>query len=124
MDAYDQYILAPVILPTDDDFSRALVMRRKRNFYGNIILSRHSNRFLETHIYRVQFQDGLISKYVASLISENCSKTDPHGTDFLLLGDILDNRSTDKAFKPEDYFEGDPVNRKFKKMTAGWGLLV
>ena len=59
-----------------------------------------------------------------ALFLKNCSKTDPHGNDFLLLDDILDNRSTNKAFKLEDYFKCDPVKRRCKNITAGWGLLV
>ena len=65
---------------------------------------------------RAQFQGGFISKYAPNLIAENVySQIDPDGNEFLILNDILDNISTDKAMKPKDAFEGDPVKRNYKR---------
>ena len=67
----------------------------------------------------------MINKYAANVIAENLYlHTDTDGNEFLLLKNILDHRSTDKDVKPEYAFEGDPKNRKYKKTTAGWELLV
>ena len=102
MYAYDQYISASVIPPKYYGFSRELVTRQKRDSDENIIASRYSNPLLDTCIYEVQFQDGSISEYVANLIAGNLySQIDHNGNEFLLLSDILDHRSTDKAVKPE-----------------------
>ena len=78
--------------------------------------SHHSNPFLDTRVYEVQFQDGSISEHAAKLISEkNHSQTGLNFNEFLLLKDILDHISTNKAVKPEDTFEVDPVKWKYKK---------
>ena len=68
--AYDQYILETVMLPKDDGFSRALFMKQKRDSDANIIVYCHSNPVLDNIVYKVRFQDGLISKYGANLIAE------------------------------------------------------
>ena len=116
---YDKYILASSMLPKDDGFARALVMRRKRYLDKNIIGSRHSNPFLDTCVYEVQFHDVPIRKYANNLISGNLySQTDHVGNEFLLFNDILDHRLTDKSLKRA--FEGDPKNRKYYNTTEGW----
>ena len=74
---------------------------------------------LDTCIYEVQFQNGPISKYAANIISETFT-TDVNK--FLLLNDILYNRSADKAVNPEDSFEGDPAKLKYKNTMVGWEL--
>ena len=69
--------------------------------------------------------DGYISEYAANLIAENLySQTDPDGNEFLLLNEILDHISTDKEVNIEYAFEGDPTKLRYKKITAGWELLV
>ena len=50
-DAYDQYILASVMIPKYDGFSRSLFTRQKQNLDRNIIGSCLSNPFLDTFIY-------------------------------------------------------------------------
>ena len=50
-DAYDQYILASVMIPKGRGFARALVTRRKRNLDRKIIVSCHYNPLLDTRIY-------------------------------------------------------------------------
>ena len=100
-DAYDQYILALVMLTKYDGFDRALVTRRKQDSNGNIIGSCHSNLFLDNLVYELQFNDRVISEYAANLIYEKLySHIDPDGNKFLLLNYILDHGSTDKAVKP------------------------
>ena len=117
--------MASLVIQKYDDFARTLVMRRKQDLDGNIIGSHHSNSLLDTRIYEVQFQDGSISKYTANLIAEKLySCTYPDGNKFLLLNDILDHKSTEKAMNPEYAFEGDPSKRKYKKTTSVWKLLV
>ena len=67
----------------------------------------------------------MISEYAAELIYENIySETDPDGNEFFLLNDILDHRSTAKTLNPEDAFEGESTNSKYKKTTAVWEILV
>ena len=124
-DTYDQYIVASVMLVKDDDIARALLTSRRRDSDGNIMRSCRSNPFLDTHVYEFQFQDGPIRKYTANLISEKLIYyINPGGDEFILLKDILDHRSTNKAVNPEDAFEGDPEKRNYKKTMAGWELLL
>ena len=76
-------------------------MSRKQDLDRNTTGSGYSNPLLYTCFYKVQFQDGLISKYAANVIAENLySQTNPDGNGFLLLKDILDHKSTNKAVKP------------------------
>ena len=105
--AYDQYILETVMLPKDDGFSWALFMKQKRDSDANIIGYCHSNPFLDNIVYKVRFQDGLISKYGANLIAENIySQTDPDDNEFLFLNYIFDYRSTDMALEARTFFRG------------------
>ena len=58
------------MLLKDDGFARALVTIRNQDLNRNIIGSRNVNPLIDTCIYEVQFQDGLIRKYAANLIAK------------------------------------------------------
>ena len=89
------------MLTKDDDFDRSLVTRQNRGLDRNIMGSRHSNTLLDTRVYEVQFQDASISEYAAKLIDEKLyPQKYPDGNEFLILKDILDQISTDKAVNP------------------------
>ena len=76
-------------------FDRSLVMRQKRDLERNIIGSHHSYPLFDTCIYKVQFQDGLISEYASNIISENLYlRIDRDGNKFPLQNDFLYHRLT------------------------------
>ena len=80
---------------------------------------------LDTHVYEVEFQYVITNKYAVNLIAENLySQTDPDGNEFMLLKDIIDHRSTNKAVPLSDDYEGDPNTHKYKKNTTSWELMA
>ena len=124
-DAYDQYISASVMLPKYDGFVRAKLKGWKRDPDDNLLGARHSNPFLDTHVYEVKFQDGATNEYATNITVENLySKTDPQGNEFMILKDIIIHRSTDKAVPLSGAYEGDHKIQKHNRTTAGWELMV
>ena len=113
------------MLPKGDWFSRVKVNIRKHNSYGNLLGARHSNPFLDTHVYEVKFQDGATNEYATNITVENLySNTDPEGNKFMILKDIIIHRSTDKAVPLSGAYEGDHKIQKHNRTTAGWELMV
>ena len=124
-DAYDQYISASVMLPKYDGFVRAKLKGWKRDPDDNLLGARHSIPFLDTLFYEVEFQDSTTSDYSENLIKDHLySQTDPNGNEFIILKNIIDHRSTDKAVPLSDAYEGDTKRKKHKKTTTGWELMV
>ena len=67
--AYDQYILASLMLPKDYGFNRAKVDIRKHNSDGIILGSRHSNSFLDDRFYNTGFKGGATKDYAKNIIA-------------------------------------------------------
>ena len=57
-EAFDEYLMAEVLLPNMGTIAKAKVTGRKRDVDGNPIGKRHSNPMLDTREYEVEFPDG------------------------------------------------------------------
>jgi hypothetical protein len=69
-EAFDQYISAQVILPSQDSQLLGTVTARKKDIHGNPIGTSNKNHILDTRIYEVTFPDGHTSEYSAYIIAE------------------------------------------------------
>lgn len=125
--SYDKYISAQVLLPKGDGLVSGKVIKRKRDDNGNPVGRSNQNPLLDTRVYEVHFPDGTEQEYTANLIAESLySQVDDEGNQFILLDEILDHASDEKAVKPEDaHVQGTKgSNPHLKRTTKGWKLLV
>ena len=101
-EAYDQYILAQVLVPKGDDFISGQVIKRKCDANGNPIGRSNTNPLLDTRVYEVQFPDGTEQEYSANLIAESIySQVDDEGHQFLLLKEIIDHDADATAVRKD-----------------------
>jgi len=111
-EAYDEYILAQVMLPVGDTVQRGEVIRRQRD-HG----LQNSNPFLDTREYVVQFPDGTQQSYMANAIAENLySQVDSEGCSFAILQDIIGHEKDASAISKDD--------ESVRFTTKGWRLQV
>ena len=66
----NNYVTALVMLTIGDTYDRGKVIRGKRYSDGNSVGRRNDNSILDTHEYRVEFDDGWVSKMTTNFIAE------------------------------------------------------
>jgi len=77
-EAFNQYISAQVIRPSQDTQLMGTVTARKRDIHGNPIGVSNKNPILDTRVYEVSFPDGHTAEYSANTIAECLySQVDP-----------------------------------------------
>jgi hypothetical protein len=125
-DAYDQYLLAEVLLPVGDERVRGVVKRRAKDQNGNPIGIRNDNPLLDTRQYEVELPDGSVEVYTSNILAENLySQVDEEGRTFRLIEEIVDHRSDGNAIRKDDGFYVSRNGEKRRKPTTkGWHLLV
>ena len=123
---YDEYINAEVLLDVGDEKLRGIVKKRTHDLNGNPIGQRNPNPFLDTRSYEVLLPDGSTTVYGANIIAENVmSSVDDDGNMFVLLDEIIDHRSSDKALtEAESWSETKSGTKRRKPTTKGWELLI
>ena len=114
------------MIDVGDEKLRGIVKKRTHDLNGNPIGQRNANPFLDTRSYEVTLPDGSTNVYGANIIAENImSSVDDEGNMFVLLDEIIDHRSTDKALtEAEAWVETKSGSRRRKPTTKGWDLLV
>lgn len=124
-EAFDQYISAQVILPSQDSQLLGTVTARKKDIHGNPI-GTSNNPILDTRIYEVTFPDGHTSEYSANIIAECLySQVDPEGRSYAIIEDIVDWRCTDEAVDDNDIFQvsyNGNIHRR--RITKGYQLCI
>jgi hypothetical protein len=125
-DAYDKYIGAELTV----DFGmegkrRATVKERVRDFEGNFVGRSNENPYLDTSEYIIEYDDGTSDRMFANAIAENIyTQVDNEGRHFVLLKEITDHRNNEDAITVDEGFVVVNGQRKPKKTTKGWELLV
>ena len=67
---YKNYILAKVSIPIDGfQFANGVVKRRARDQNGELIGKANPNPLLETSVYEVELEDGLVKRYHANILA-------------------------------------------------------
>jgi len=99
---------ARVNVPRGNGFRRGFVKRKKRDYEGNLIGTPNSNPILDTTVYEVEFDDGMLEDVSVNVIAEALyENADENGfTEGLVLDHFVSRKLT-----------------KFKS-TKGWFLLV
>jgi hypothetical protein len=122
---YDEYILAQVQLPRDDEHRLGTVIRRAKDRSDNPIGKHNQNPLLDTRIYEVEFSDGQVLEYAANVIAENLySQVDEEGHHQVMLDEIVDHKSNKSAVLPDDGYITLNGRRHRRITTKGWKLCV
>ena len=122
----DVLIGAEVLLPQGEKLTSARVKSRHTDENGDITGQYDTNPLLKSLIYDVEFPDGTVHEYAANIITEHMYSTiDENGFSKLILDCILDHSKDDSAVsKADKYLITKSGNRRLRKSTIGWTLLV
>ena len=94
---------------------------------GQVTGTYDNNPFLNSIIYDVEFPNGQVKEYAASIIAENMlTQVDSDGMSTTLMEAIVDHRRDDeKALQHHDkYVQTKNGRRHLRKTTKGWELLI
>ena len=104
----------------------ATVKRRATDYEGRPLGAAHKLAALDTREYEVELEDGTTDRIMANKIAANIySQLDDEGREILAFGDITDHRTNKHAIPLEEgFYETRQGNKKPKKTTRGWEVLV
>jgi hypothetical protein len=125
-DAYDQYISAQVILPTQDGQALGTVTVSKKDLHGNPIGISNKNPILDTRVYEVTFPDGHSTEFSANTIAKCLySQVDPEGHNYALFDKVVDWRRDDDAVADHEFLQiSHNGNIHQCRTTKGYKLCV
>jgi hypothetical protein len=128
--AYDEYLLAKILLPHEGEFQTGRVQARVTGQDGMPVWRQNSNPLLDTREYKVEFPDGSIDALQPNIIAENMySQINSEGLSLfaiLTVKEIVYHRKNRHALlKDEDgFFLGKEGQKYPKKTTRDWNVLV
>ena len=124
--AYDHLLNAEVQLQVGDRVAPGKVLRRVLGPGGEQLGTYDLNPFLNTIMYEVEFDDGHIAEYSASVIAENIlSRCDNDGFSTTMLKCITDfSKALDAVTESNMYVTTKNGKKRLRKTTQGWKLLV
>ena len=125
--AYDKIINAEVMLQNGDKLQSAKVLQRSIGPDGTIEGRYNDNPVLNSIIYDVEFPDGTIKEYSANVIAENMlSQVDSDGFSMTVMEGIINHQmdETTAVHKDDRYIVTPSGQRRLRKTTIGWKLLV
>jgi hypothetical protein len=118
-ETYDEYILAQVQLPRDDELKLGTVIRRAKDGDDNPKGKHNQNPLLDTRIYEVEFSDGQVLEYAAN-VKILYSQVDEEGHHQVMLDEIVDHKSDKSAMLPDDGYITLNGRRRRRITTKGW----
>jgi hypothetical protein len=96
--AFDKFLQSQVLLPKGDETKLGRVVKRQRDENGNLLGKSNDNPLLNTAVYEVEFEDGIIEAYAANTIAESIyANTDDNGLQELHLETIMDYEADETA---------------------------
>jgi hypothetical protein len=125
--AYDQLINAEVQLQHEEEMVLGKVKQRALGPDGTTVGTYDENPYLNSIVYEVEFPDGQVKEYAANLIAENMlSQVDHEGYSTTLMAGIVDYQKDEATAVPksEKWVVTKRGNRRLRRSTAGWKLLV
>jgi len=127
MPAYDRILHAEVSLQLGEELVTGKVARRALGPDGRVTGTYDENPMLNSMIYEIEFPDGQIKEYAANVIAENMlTQVDADGYSITMMDAIIDYRKDDATAVPksEMYVVTKRGQRKLRKTTIGWSLLI
>ncbi len=124
-DEFHQFISARVILPRAGEAAIGRVRKRKRDDDGKLIGRSNKNPMVDTSLYEVEFEDGIVETYSANQIAEGIfAQVDTEGKEYALIDEIIDHKKSFGAVNVDDglvVYNGKSLPRR---TTKGWKLCV
>ena len=122
----DKLIQAEVQLPHNDEMVTGTVIGIATDSDGTAKGRESDHPLLDTQVYDVMFPDGTIKPYAANIIAENMyAQVDTDGHHNLLIDEIIDHKTDEKALTKENMYVTMPSGaKKMKKSCDGWYLQV
>ena len=110
----------------EGELQRAIVRRRLVDAEGNPTGVANNNQLLDTRQYEVEYEDGSTEILSANLLAENLlAQVDEHGHKHLLMEEITEHRSDEKAVKKQDgFYTLKSGTQRRRHTTAGWDFYV
>ena len=125
--AYDRLLNAEVQLQHDNRVTTGKVKHQALGPDGNMDGKYDNNPTLNSIMYEVEFANGTVKEYGANIIAENMLRqVDLEGFSVALMEGIVDLRCDESVAVPieEKYIITKTGQKRFRKTTAGWDLLV
>ena len=125
--AYDRLLNAEIMVKAEEGHVSGKVTKRVLSPDGKVAGKYDDNPYLNSIIYKVELADGRIKKYGANIIAENMlSQVDSDGFSLSLMEGIIDYKRDDSVAisKMDKYITTSRGQRRLRKTTAGWKLLV
>lgn len=124
--AYDTMIHRELMMPQGDSYKPAKVSRRTIGPDGASQGTYNPRPELNTMIYDVEFEDGMVKEYSANVIADELfAQTDEAGFTITELDGIIDFRQLDDAVTWSDaYVKTKRGVKRLRKTTCGWQFLV
>ena len=125
--AYDRIINAEVLLQNGDEVQKSKVIQRSIGPDGTTVGKYDDNPQMNSIIYDVEFPDGTIKEYSTNVIAENMlSQVDSDGFTVTVMEGIIDHKvdANNAVQKVEKYISTHSGQKKLRKTTTGWKLLV
>jgi hypothetical protein len=121
----DQLVGLELTLPQGEMMVPATVIGVSMDADGKVIGNANENPILNTTLYDVQFNDGMIKSYAANTIAENVyNMVNADGESEAIFSGIIGHRSTDNAVSKSDRFITVGGKKFPRKTTAGWQFNV
>ena len=125
--AYDNLLNAEIMVQAEEGQVSGKVIKQALGLDGKVIGKYDDNPYLNSIMYEVELVDGRIKEYRANIIAENMlTQVDSDGFSLTLMEGIIDCKRDDSIATPktEKYITTRSGQKRLRKTTAGWKLLV
>ena len=125
--AYDKLLNAEIMVQAEEGQISGKVIKRAFGPDGKVAGKYDDNPYLNSIMYEVELTDGRIKEYRANIIAENMlTQVDLDGFSLALMEGIIDYKCDDSIAIPkaDKYITTGRGQRRLRKTTAGWKLLV
>ena len=125
--AYDCLLNAEIMAQAEEGQVSGKVIKRAFGPDGKVAGKYDDNPYLNSIMYEVGLVDGRIKEYRANTIAENMpTQVDSDGFSLALMEGIIDYKRDDSIAIPkaDKYITTGRGQRRLRKTTAGWKLLV
>ena len=125
--AYDRLLNAEILVQAEEGHVSGKVTKRVFGLDGKVAGKYDDNPYLNSIMYEVELADGRIKEYGANIIAENMlTQVDSDGFSLSLMEGLIDYEHDDSVAIPKTnkYITTSRGQRRLRKTTAGWKLLV
>ena len=125
--AYNRLLNTEILVQADEGHVSGKVTKWVLGPDGKVAGKYDDNPYLNSIMYKVELADGRIKEYGANIIAENMlTQVDSNGFSLSLMEGIIDYKRDDSVAIPktDKYITTSRGQRRLRKTTAGWKLLV